>query len=64
MYLAGGISAHVQDFLADGRFRERFLNKGVLTEVLRQVPVWRVEHGQLGVLGAAVWHAARQPTHD
>ena len=64
VYLAGGISAHVQDFLADGRFRERFLNKGVLTEVLRQVPVWRVEHGQLGVLGAAVWHAARQPTHD
>ena len=54
VYLAGGISAHVQDFLADGRFRERFLNKGVLTEVLRQVPVWRVEHGQLGVLGAAV----------
>ncbi len=48
VYLAGGISAHVQDFLADGRFRERFLNKGVLTEVLRQVPVWRVEHGQLG----------------
>ncbi|MFS2045884.1 glucokinase, partial [Stenotrophomonas geniculata] len=64
VYLAGGISAHVQDFLADGRFRERFLNKGVLTEVLRQVPVWRVEHGQLGVLGAAVWHAARQPMHD
>lgn len=64
VYLAGGISAHVQDFLADGRFRQRFLNKGVLTEVLRQVPVWRVEHGQLGVLGAAVWHAARQPAHD
>ena len=61
VYLAGGISAHVQDFLADGRFRERFLNKGVLTDVLRQVPVWRVEHGQLGVLGAAVWHAARTP---
>jgi len=61
VYLAGGISAHVQDFLADGRFRERFLNKGVLTDVLRQMPVWRVEHGQLGVLGAAVWHAARTP---
>lgn len=64
VYLAGGISTHVQDFLADGRFRERFLNKGVLADVLRQVPVWRVEHGQLGVLGAAVWHAARYPVHD
>ncbi|KAF1017329.1 MAG: Glucokinase [Stenotrophomonas maltophilia] len=62
LYLAGGISAHVQDFLADGRFRERYINKGVLSEVVRQVPVWRVEHGQLGVLGAAAWHAARTPT--
>ncbi|WMJ69007.1 glucokinase [Stenotrophomonas sp. 24(2023)] len=61
LYLAGGISTHVQDFLADGRFRERYLNKGVLSEVVRQVPVWRVEHGQLGVLGAAAWHAARSP---
>jgi len=26
-------------------------------DVLRQVPIWRVDHGELGVLGAAVWHA-------
>ncbi|MBJ7515747.1 MAG: glucokinase, partial [Stenotrophomonas sp.] len=34
------------------------LNKGVLGSVLQQVPVWRVEHGELGVLGAAAWNAS------
>lgn len=56
VYLAGGISAHVARFLHDGRFRDRFLAKGVMRPVLEQVPVWRVEHGELGVLGAAVWY--------
>lgn len=57
VYLAGGISTRVDRFLRDGRFRARFLAKGVMHEVLRQVPIWRVDHGELGVLGAAVWHA-------
>jgi glucokinase len=30
--------------------------------VLAHVPVWRVEHGELGVLGAAAWHAWRRGT--
>lgn len=59
VYLAGGISAHIEDFLRAGDFRRRFLNKGVLGEVLRHVPVWRVDHGQLGIIGAAAWHAER-----
>lgn len=58
VYLAGGISTHIADFLADGRFVARFLNKGVLGSVLQHVPVWRVEHGALGVVGAAAWRAA------
>jgi len=57
VYLAGGISSHVARFLDDGHFRTRFLAKGVMRRVLEQVPVWRVEHGELGVVGAAVWHA-------
>ena len=56
VYLAGGVSAHIATFLPDSPFVERFLNKGVLGKVLEQVPVWRVEHGELGVLGAAAWH--------
>lgn len=60
VYLAGGISSHVARFLDDGHFRSRFLAKGVMGRVLEQVPVWRVEHGELGVLGAAVWHAEQR----
>lgn len=63
VYLAGGISTRVEGFLLDGRFRERFLAKGVMREVLAHVPVWRVDHGELGVLGAAVWQAG-QPAAD
>ncbi|MFI8719737.1 glucokinase [Stenotrophomonas sp. NPDC077464] len=57
VYLAGGISSHVARFLEEGPFGSRFLAKGVMRRVLEQVPVWRVEHGELGVIGAAVWHA-------
>ena len=56
VFLAGGIAGHVVRFLHDGRFRDRFLAKGVMRPVLEQIPVWRVEHGELGVLGAAVWY--------
>jgi len=60
VYLAGGISPRIERFLLEGGFRERFLAKGVMREVLRNVPVWRVDHGELGVLGAAVWHAGQR----
>ncbi|MCF7749802.1 glucokinase [Bacillus subtilis subsp. subtilis] len=60
VYLAGGISTRVAPFLHAGGFRARFLAKGVMGRVLAQVPVWRVEHGELGIMGAAVWHAARR----
>jgi glucokinase len=57
VYLAGGISGHIDSFLRRGAFQARYLNKGVLSDVLRHTPVWRVDHGQLGVIGAAVWYA-------
>lgn len=56
VYLAGGVTAHIPRFLHDGHFLQRYLNKGVMSERLEQVPVWRVEHGQLGLLGAAAWY--------
>lgn len=56
VYLAGGVTAHIPSFLHDGHFLARYLNKGVMTERLEQVPVWRVDHGQLGLLGAAAWY--------
>ncbi len=57
VYLTGGITGHIAGQLHDGHFLQRYLAKGALSQALRQVPVWRVDHGQLGVLGAAAWHA-------
>jgi diguanylate cyclase (GGDEF)-like protein len=33
-----------------------------LSDTLRDVPVHTVEHGQLGIIGAAAWHAAHHPS--
>ena len=53
VYLAGGILPQIRDVLLASRFRERFFNKGVMRPFLQQVPVRLMEHGQLGVIGAA-----------
>ena len=57
--LAGGLAGHLEHYLRRGGFMQRFLDKGVLSDTLREVPVYAVEHGQLGIIGAAAWHMAR-----
>jgi len=57
VYITGGIAGHLAQWLHEGDFQQRFLAKGALAPALRQVPAWRVEHGELGVLGALAWHA-------
>jgi glucokinase len=61
VYLAGGIPAQIKPFLLRSRFVERFLNKGPLRALLETVPVWLIDHGQLGVIGAATWYAQHHP---
>lgn len=56
--LAGGLTGHLQHYLRQGGFMQRFLDKGVLSDTLREVPVVTIEHGQLGLIGAAAWYAA------
>lgn len=56
VYLAGGILPHIREFLVGSTFVERFLNKGPMRTALERIPVRLVEHGQLGVLGAANWY--------
>lgn len=56
VYLAGGILPHMRDFLLNSSFVARFLNKGPMREALQRIPVKLVEHGQLGVIGAASWY--------
>ncbi|WP_072754619.1 glucokinase [Thermomonas hydrothermalis] len=59
--LAGGLTVHLGDALRQGGFRQRFADKGVLSEALRQVPVCTVEDDTLALVGAAAWYVARRP---
>ncbi|KAF1706240.1 glucokinase [Pseudoxanthomonas sangjuensis] len=54
--LAGGFLPQIREFLLHSRFAERFLNKGPMRAALERIPVHLVEHGQLGVVGAANWY--------
>ncbi len=54
VYLAGGILPAFRDFLLASEFPSRFLNKGVMRTFLASVPVRMIEHGSLGVEGAAL----------
>lgn len=54
--LTGGILSWISERLFGSRFAERFLNKGAMRTASGQVPVHPVEHGQLGIVGAAHWY--------
>jgi len=54
--LAGGFLPQIRDFLAGSSFVARYLNKGPMRTALERIPVHLVEHGQLGVIGAARWY--------
>ncbi|WP_305804232.1 glucokinase family protein [Stenotrophomonas sp. YIM B06876] len=56
IYLAGGILPRISELLLHSSFVERFLNKGPMRKALERIPVKLVEHGQLGVIGAARWY--------
>lgn len=60
IYLAGGIAPKIRHFLQNSTFAERFLNKGPMRKALESIPVRLVEHGQLGVIGAASWYLERR----
>ncbi|WP_244479145.1 glucokinase family protein [Stenotrophomonas terrae] len=60
IYLAGGILPKISQFVLNSNFAERFLNKGPMREALQRIPVKLVEHGQLGVIGAASWYLGRR----
>lgn len=55
VYLAGGILPQIREYLHASAFVERYLQKGPMGEALARIPVKVVEHGQLGVIGAASW---------
>lgn len=56
VYLAGGFLSQIVDFMRRSPLVERFLDKGVMRPFLNKVPIRVVDHGQLGVIGAASWY--------
>lgn len=59
IYLAGGVLPQMKTLLAQSAFVERFLDKGMMRQVLARTPVRLIEHAQLGVIGAASWYLDR-----
>ncbi len=58
VYLAGGVTTHIAPFLHAGHFHQRYAETFIAGRV--PPPVWRIEHGQLGLVGAAsYWRAHR-----
>jgi len=55
VYLAGGFLSRMIGFMRGSAFVDRFLDKGVMRPFLQTVPVHVVDHGMLGVIGAASW---------
>ena len=60
--LAGGLLPHLGPLLDRERIVARFLDKGPMRQRLAQVCIRLLEHGQLGVTGAAYWYR-EQGTH-
>ena len=60
--LAGGFLPQILPLLQRSEFAERFRDKGTLRELLDRTPVHVIEHGQLGVSGAAHWYVDKANT--
>lgn len=56
VYLAGGFLSQIVDVMRCSPLVDRFLDKGVMRPFLNKVPIRVVDHGQLGVIGAASWY--------
>lgn len=56
VFVAGGIVPKIRDFLGDSSFNARFLDKGIMRQVLERVPVYLFENPHTGVIGAAAWY--------
>lgn len=63
VYLAGGFLPQLHEFLLQSTMRQRFHARGVMRPWLERVPVRVIEHGQLGVYGAAQWFEQSYSLH-
>lgn len=59
MYLGGGIAPKIQKTMQGGKFMEAFVDKGRLTELLIQTPVYIILESRAALIGAAAFAEAR-----
>lgn len=59
VFVAGGIAIKILGLIERSSFVERFLDKGVMRQVLERVPVRLIDHPHKGVIGAASWYLRR-----
>jgi glucokinase len=57
MYIAGGIAAKNLSLMKDGKFLRAFLQKGRVSPLLEQVPLYLVLNPKVGLIGAALYAA-------
>jgi glucokinase len=55
VYLGGGILPKIQPHIADSQFLTRFMNKGLMRKLVKEVPVQLITHRQPAFIGAAAW---------
>jgi glucokinase len=58
--LGGGVLPHIEGYLAASDFAPRFRRAGVMNAFLEGVPVRLIDHGDLGIVGAARWSLAQR----
>jgi glucokinase len=63
VHLAGGVLPRMKGFLLQSSFLERFLGTSPMRSLLERIPVKLIEHGQLGVIGAASWYFDNHSGH-
>jgi glucokinase len=59
VFVAGGIVQKILPLLQRSDFVARFLDKGVMRQVLERVPVRLIVHPHKGVIGAASWYLSQ-----
>ena len=55
VYITGGIIPRFPEFFKQSRFSERFLQKGIMSHFVADIPVDIVAYEQTAFLGAAAW---------
>ncbi len=55
VFLGGGILPQIQPHIAKSQFLGRFMNKGQMRKLVKEIPVKLITHRQPAFIGAAAW---------